>query len=294
MSVLGWMIVVAAAITALIYYRRSTAPPPAGAHPEGPPNRAIALGAALVAVALALYLLNAAPPSVAELKPTYQTDFSHDPTPPWAFNNPGQVAWDPKGQQLLAKMKVGEGWWGVMPVDWSGDAFRAEWDITLLRRDAGPKPTDPGTVAAVGMFDGSLSNIDDTDHVGGSSIIAAFAEKVRLRVSDINLLVKSATGAPGEPAGNFSNKVEIGKPYHAVLTYDRRTNTAALRVTEKQTGQPIANLKAEDLRDLSSSINWFGVSMRGFSRNKDVQLRGHDKKGLFIDAAIDNVVYAQP
>jgi len=284
MSVLGWLIVIAAAISALVFYRRSTVPPVGGATP--PPNRAIALASALVALIMAVYLLNAAPPSVADLKPTYQTDFSRDPTPPWVFNNPGQVAWDAKNQRLLAKMKVGEGWYGVMPVDWNGgDEFRAEWDITLLRRDAGPGPTDPGAVAAVGMFDSSISNIDDTDHVGGSSILAVFGDTVRLRVSDVNLLPKSDIG---------NKPVQIGKTYHAVLVYDRRANTASLDVTEKQSGASMAHLKVEDLRDLSSSINWFGVSMRGFSRNKDVKLPGHAKAGLFVDAAIDNVVYAQP
>lgn len=282
MSVLGWLVVVAAAITAFVFYRRSTAPVREGA--AAPPNRAIALGSALFAVALAVYLFSSAAPSVANLKPTYIETFTTEPKR-WVFNNPGQVGWDPKGQDLLAKMKVGEGWWGVIPVDWSGDAFRAEWDITILKRDAGPKPGDPGAVAAVGIFDGSLSNIDDTDHVGGSSIVAAFGDTPRLRVSDVNLLVKSDVSP---------KKLEIGKPYHAVLAYDRRSNTATLAVVEKGSGQALANLRIEDLRDVSSSINWFGVSMKGFSRNKDVQLPGHEKKGLFIDAAIDNVAYAQP
>jgi hypothetical protein len=284
MTILGWLIVVAAAITALVFYRRSTVSPPAPA--AAPPNRAIALGAALVAVAVATYLFNAAPPSVADLKPTYQTDFTRDPTPPWVFNNPGQVGWDAPNHRLLAKMKVGEGWYGVVPVDWNGgDAFRAEWDITVLRRDAGPGPTDPGAVAAVGLFDSSISNIADTDHVGGSSIIAALGDTVRLVVSDINLLPRVDSG---------TEKLQLGKTYHAILTYDRRANVAALKVTDKQSGALFANLKLEDLRDLSSSINWFGVSMKGFSRNKDVQLPGHAKPGLFIDTAIDNVVYAQP
>jgi hypothetical protein len=284
MSILGWLIVVAAAITAMVFYRRSTVSPPAPS--TAPPNRAIALGAAIVAVALATYLFNAAPPSVADLKPTYQTDFSRDPTPPWVFNVPAQVGWDAPNHRLLAKMKVGEGWYGVMPVDWNGgDAFRAEWDITILRRDAGPLPTDPGAVGAVGLFDPSISNISDTDHIGGSSIIAAFGDTVRLLVSDVNLLPQSDSG---------TEKIQLGKTYHSVLTYDRRSNAATLRVTDRQSGAPFANLKVEDLRDLSSSINWFGVSMKGLSRNKDVQLPGHAKKGLFIDAAITNVIYAQP
>jgi hypothetical protein len=282
MSILGWLIVAAAVVTAFVFYRRSTVPAREGAAP--PPNRAIALTSAIVAVGLAAWLLAAAPPSVADLKPTLVETFDAEPKR-WVFNTPGQVAWDPQGKQLLAKMKVGEGWWGVVPVDWDGDAFRAQWDITILRRDAGPEKTDPGAVAAVGMFDGSLSNIDDTDHVGGSSIIAAFGDRVRLRVSDVNLLPQSAKGAL---------PVEIGKTYHADLTYDRHVNTATLKVVEKQGGKSIADLRIEDLRDLSSSINWFGVSMKGFSRNKDVQLPGKDKKGLFIDAAIDNVLYAQP
>jgi hypothetical protein len=286
MSILGWLIVAAAAITAMVFYRRSTVPPPVPAGPAPPPNRAIALGAAIVAVALATYLFTAAPPSVADLQPTYQTDFSQDPTPPWVFNVPSQVGWDAANHRLLAKMKVGEGWYGVVPVDWNGgDAFRAEWDITILRRDAGPLPTDLGAVAAVGLFDSSISNIGDTDHVGGSSIIAAFGDTVRLMVSDINLLPRVASG---------TEKVRLGKPYHVVLTYDRRANIATLTVTDKQSGALIDNLKVEDLRDLSSSINWFGVTMKGFSRNKDVQLPGHEKKGLFIDAAITRVVYAQP
>jgi len=284
MQVFGWLIVVAAVITAYVFYRRSTAPVRQGA-PAPPPNRAIALVAALVAVALALYLFNIAPPSVAALKPTLVEKFDQDPTRHWHFNVPGQVGWDQPNGRLLAKMKVGEGWYGVMPVDWEGDAFRADWDITILRRDADPDNAGPGAVAGVGMFDSSISNIDDTDHVGGSSIMAAFGDTVRLRVSDINLMPKWDNGkAP----------VEIGKPYHATLAYDRHENTATLKVVEKDTGKSIADLRIEDLRDLSSNIDWFGVSMKGFSRNKGKRVRGRDKDGLFIDAAIDNVSYAQP
>ena len=289
MQVLGWLVVIAAIITAYIFYRRSTAPAPEGVT-SPPPHRAIALGSALVAVVLALYLFSVAPPSVANLPPTLQEDFSTDPTTRgWYFNVPGQVGWDQQNRRLLAKMKVGEGWYGVVPVDWNGDAFRAEWDISLLKRDVDTVNKGPGAVAAVGMFDGSISNIDDTDHVGGSSILAVFGDTVRLRVSDINLLVKFAP-----PPGVRTEPVEIGKTYHAVLTYDRRANTATLTVTERDTNRLMADLKIEDLRDLSSSIDWFGVSMKGFNRNKDTQLPGHDKKGLFIDAAIDNVKYAQP
>ncbi len=284
MQVFGWLIVIAAVITAFVFYRRSQAPPASGGATPPPPNRAIALGSAFVAVAGALWLFLAAPPSVANLQPKLVENFTSEPKL-WAFNVPGQVGWDEKGGRLLAKMKVGEGWWGVVPVDWEGDAFRAEWDITVLKRDLDPDNAGPGAVAAVGMFDGSLSNIDDTDHVGGSSLLAVFGDTVRLRVSDVNLLVKSASGTAS---------VEIGKTYHAVLAYDRHANTAGLQVTDKESGAKIADLRIEDLRDLSSSIHWFGVSMKGFSRNKDKFARGSTTKGLFIDAAIDNVIYAQP
>jgi hypothetical protein len=285
MQILGWLIVVAAAITAYVYYRRSTAPAPTSSA-SPPPNRAIALGAAIVAVGLALYLFNAAPPSVAELQPKLREEFAGDPTErSWWFNVPAQVGWDQQNQRLLAKMKVGEGWYGVVPVDWEGDSFWAEWDITVLRRDKDPQDAGPGAVAAVGMFDSTISNIDDTDHIGGSSILAVFGDTVRLRVSDINLLPKSASG---------KKTLEIGKTYHARLAYDRRANTAWLRVVEKEGGATVADLKIEDLRDLNASIDWFGVSMKGFNRNKTKRVPGRDKDGLFIDAAIDNVVYAQP
>src|SRR5437867_690803 len=110
MQVLGWLIVVAAVITAFVFYRRSTVPAREGAAPP-PPNRAIALAAGLVAVALALYLFSAAPPSVASLKPTVVQNFDTDPTRQWYFNVPAQVGWDQKNGRLLAKMKVGEGWY---------------------------------------------------------------------------------------------------------------------------------------------------------------------------------------
>src|SRR5215813_8546703 len=118
MSILGWFLVVAAAISAFVFFRRSSEPAREGVTP--PPNRAIALGSAIVAVGLAVWLINAAPPSVADLKPKLTEDFSTEPKR-WVFNVPSQVGWDPKGQQLRAKMKVGEGWWGVVPVDWDGD-----------------------------------------------------------------------------------------------------------------------------------------------------------------------------
>src|SRR3954471_14126687 len=100
---LGWLLVVAAAIAAFVFFRRSSEPPRAGVSP--PPNRAIALGSAIVAVGLAAWLLHAAPPSVADLQPKLREDFSTEPKG-WVFNVPGQVGWDQPGQRLLAKMKV--------------------------------------------------------------------------------------------------------------------------------------------------------------------------------------------
>src|SRR5581483_6690974 len=89
MQVLGWLVVIAAVITAYVFYRRSTVPAAPGT--PAPPNRAVALGAAVIAVVLALMLFNAAPPSVAQLKPVYTEDFSQDPTRHWYFNVPSQV-----------------------------------------------------------------------------------------------------------------------------------------------------------------------------------------------------------
>src|SRR5437763_16641832 len=120
MSIFGWLIVIAAVITAYVFYRRSTATPAAGTTPaSAAPDRAIALAAAIVAVGLATYLFAAAPPSAAELKPTYTETFSAEPKR-WVFNNSGQVGWDQKEGRLLAKRKVGEGWYGVLTVAWTG------------------------------------------------------------------------------------------------------------------------------------------------------------------------------
>ena len=69
MSILGWLVVFAAVIAAYVFYRRSTAPAREGVTP--PPDRAFALGSAILAVGLATWLFAAAPPSVADLKPTY-------------------------------------------------------------------------------------------------------------------------------------------------------------------------------------------------------------------------------
>src|SRR5438132_14277465 len=82
MSILGWLIVAAAVITAFVFDRRSTVPAREGAAP--PPNRAIALASAIVAVGLAAWLLAAAPPSVADLKPTRVDTFATAPTR-WLF-----------------------------------------------------------------------------------------------------------------------------------------------------------------------------------------------------------------
>src|SRR5205823_6147143 len=86
MSILGWLIVAAAVVTAFVFYRRSTVPAGEGAAP--PPHRAIALASAIVAVGLAAWLLAAAPPSVADLKPSLVETFDTEPKL-WVFNNPG-------------------------------------------------------------------------------------------------------------------------------------------------------------------------------------------------------------
>jgi hypothetical protein len=279
-TLLGWLLLIGGIAGGIWVLRARAAAVEAAGRAGAPPapTRRHYWGV-LAAFVLGIWLVAAGSGATARLSQTHAWDFGQDPV--WLINKPGAIQWDGAAGQLKMTLESGSGAYAVAPVDWDADAFRAEFDVQVHSLST------PRANVGIGLFDGSISNIDDTDHVGGSTIQASFGNDIRLRVSDTNLLSRSDALSlrPGEPRAIH---LEPGKTYHGVLGYNRRLDTATLQVFESGGTQPLVDLKVEELKDFTPNVSYFGVSIKGFNKDKD-----RDPKPIAV-ATLDNVKFYQP
>lgn len=234
------------------------------------------IGAILAAVAGVFFLTVGS-----QARPTLDLagDWSFDKNPDdWLLaGGPDHVKWDEGSGRIFTRLEVGSGRRACVPVDWDADAFRAEWDLTI-------QSLPLKSVIAVGLCDAAVANIDDTDHVAGSTIQAIFApDDIRLRAADTNLLAKSDSMGL-----QMKRKVvpQIGKTYHCVLGYEDVTDTATLQVFVEGNQAPLISLQVEDLRDFSPNMSWLAITVNGFNKLK--------AEKPTAEAYLDNVKFYKP
>jgi hypothetical protein len=280
---LGWLALLAAAALGYWYARQRTE---SGAtrRPEEVAQGRSRLVSAIVAGVLGVLFLTIGSQARPNLRTAYATDFQKDPQ--WLkVGGDDRVGWDPSSGRYHARLEVGSGHYACVPVDWDASAFRAEWDMTLTALPQ--KQVDAATaksVIAIGLCDGTVSNIEDTDHVGGSTIQATFTpDDIYLRTSDTNLIVRSDSmklrGTPGV-------KPETGKTYHCVLGYEDATDTATLQVSEAGSATPLVSLQVPDLRDFSPNVSYLAITVKGYNRFKPEKMTS--------ECYLDNVRFYQP
>lgn len=209
------------------------------------------------------------------LRLTHEWTFDRDPE--WLTVGGDRFRWDEATGRFYAKLEVGSGHYAATSVDWNAEAFRVEWEMEIVA-------LPPRSVIAFGLCDGSISNIDDTDHVGGSTIQAIFTpEDIRLRAADQNLLTRSdSMGLRGEP----KVAAEPGKTYRCVLGYERVLNTATLQVSEAGSETPLVRLEVTDLRDFQPNVTWLAITVKGYNRGKEEKPTA--------ECYLDNVRFFQP
>jgi hypothetical protein len=198
----------------------------------------------------------------------------------------GPIHWD--GNALVAELEVGSDRYAVFPVDWDANRFQASWDITFERLDrvgdeielkeggrtvSHRRSAQDFASVTVGLMDANVANIDDRDHVSGSAVEACFSDDIRLRASDSSLIVRTAshdesgklTADPSFRPQRQGVRIELGQRYHCDLSYDAGRSSAALEVRDAS-GRTVVSRRLEDLKDLTTSVTWFGVSIRGYNR----------------------------
>lgn len=237
----------------------------------------------------------------------------------WRSNPPmsadGPIRWE--NGALTAELEAGSGRYAAFPVDWDANRFEAKWDMTVTQLDLpgqpieltldgkkGMHPRSPQDSAsiAIGLMDQNVANIDDRDHVNGSGVEACFTDDIRLRASDSNYIVRTASA---DEAGKLEvdpkfkkqerSPIAIGTKYHCTLGYDQRTRAATLTVSDGAGKQ--VERRLEDLKDLTNSVAYFGVSVRGYNRfDKKLDPKKKDTGYTRPKAVvrIENMEYRQP
>jgi hypothetical protein len=214
----------------------------------------------------------------------------------------GSAGASQRWRRLTARLQVESESYAAFPVDWDGTAFDAEWDMTLSRLDVLPERGERASVC-IGITDGSVANVDDPDHVGGTALEACFSDDVRLRASDQDRLLKthSATeksldASSGETfTPSTPIRLALNTPYHCRLAYDGPTDSATLTVT--QGGRAVATRELTDLRDYPSGVAWFTVTVRNYKRfNKQLaeKLKDQGYTKPTAEVILENLRYRQP
>ncbi len=257
--------------------------------------------AALLSLALGLYMALAPRWAMANMG-VVQTS---DPRK-WLVGGPDDaLRWETAAPDQWSKLAIRLGneseSYVVFPVDWEGNAFRAEWEMTITQLDIRPEWGERASVA-VGVMDGTATSLDDPDHVGGSAIQACFSDDVRLRTADDTRLLKTASSteqwlsptSTRQFTPGTSLQLRTGVPYRCVLAYSAASDVATLEVSEG--GRRLVARRLEDIPAFTGNLSWFGVTVRGYKRrNKklEAELKTAYKRPA-AEVEIRNLVYRQP
>jgi hypothetical protein len=292
---LGWALLLAAVGLFAALFRRRPAGE-AGLASAGPVPAKRLIGAGAVAcLLLGGYLVIQPRLALANRRPV---DLSHSDD--WLTGG-AKDAFRWHNGQLKAKLVVESDSYAAFPVDWQADAFHAEWDMTVMKLDLRPEWGERASIA-IGVFDTAAANIDDPDHVSGSSLEACFSDDIRLRASDADRLLKTHSSTELSLGPRSLRKfqpappvpVELNVPYHCVLDYDGPSDTATLSVS--QGGRVVVRRWLDDLREFTPAVAWFGVTVRGF-KHRNKQMEAKLKSAYTKPAAeltLENLRYAQP
>src|SRR5436190_930606 len=159
MTALGWLLLLGGVAAGIWVMRARAAAAAAAGRAGAPPAPSNAQYLGVIAGLVAgIWLIATGSGATARLAETNSWDFSKDPA--WLINKADAVQWDQAGGKLKFQLTPGSDAYAVAPVDWNADAFRAEFDITVDQVTSSPKGQG---VVGVGLFDGSIANIEDTD-----------------------------------------------------------------------------------------------------------------------------------
>lgn len=183
---------------------------------------------------------------VTEKKTLYQSDFSAEPG--WTTNSPTRYYWDPTREMYHFLAEGGTNGYSFVPIDYGGDSFTLEYDITIVS-------ITKDSAAHIGITSSEM------DISRGTNVLSNFeynkyGRMVALRVIDQNNHLHEATSfyesyCKGQP-GCDSRFFDENKTYHITLRYNKALQNADMKVVEKETGEQLWGYYVDIGQDLFS------------------------------------------
>lgn len=176
----------------------------------------------------------------------YQSDFSSEPG--WTTNSPTRYYWDPTREMYHFLAEGGTNGYSFVPIDYDGDSFVLEYDITILS-------ITKDSAAHIGITSSEM-DISRGTYVLSNFEYNKYGRMVALRVIDQNNHLHEATSfyesyCKGQP-GCDSRFFEENKTYHVTLRYNKPLQNADMKVVEKETGEQLWGYYVDIGQDLFS------------------------------------------
>jgi hypothetical protein len=180
----------------------------------------------------------------------YSQDFSSEPG--WATNNGSRFYRDPITNTFLATTVEGANEYATIPVSWTGNSFKMEFDIKIAT-------TQLASGISVGLFDSDRNDSQPNvvDVIYGNSDDGLH----------VNLHAANSITSKGAPS--TIQNVQTNIWYHNVITWNKDTGIVTLQLTNRDTGMSIGTYTIDGFSSFPTNMNNLGVCWVGHNASSN-------------------------
>jgi hypothetical protein len=180
----------------------------------------------------------------------YSHDFSSDPG--WTTNNASRFYRDPATNTFFATTVEGAEEYATIPVNWTGNSFRIEFDIKIASSQF-------ASGISVGLFDAdrhdSLPNVVDVVYGNSSAGL------------HVNLHAANSTASKYTPS--TVQNVQTNVWYHNIITWEEDTGIVKLELTNRDTGAAIGTYTIDGFASFPTDMHNLGISWVGHNASSN-------------------------
>ncbi len=197
----------------------------------------------------------------------YETNFSTDPG--WTTNNPSRYYWNAEKAGYHYLEEGGTGGYAFFPIDYNGESFSFEFNIT-------PMITDNGAVMDIGI------GTEDMDVTHGTVVLFELSWKKFGKIMGLKVITPDnhlyESKSNHLSYGGETVTFEDNKTYNVIIQYSKQQKTISIKVLDGVTNDFVWGYYVQ----ISTNINYLNRIMLSSVGN-------YDSSGVTSEGYIGNV-----